>query len=84
MEYKIRNLNRYKRRLPTQDPQPVKVEIDNIELEKNTYCDMTVEYDDGEVFVFNGRVQHNEIKDVWTVHGFSSDSGRQCFVDIVE
>lgn len=84
MEYKIRHLSWYKRRLPTQDPQPVKVEIDNIELEKNTYCDMTVEYDDGETFEFNGRVQYNEIKETWTVHGFSSASGRQCFVDIIE
>ena len=84
MEYKIRHLSWFKRREPTQDPQPVKVEIDNIELEKNTYCDMTVEYDDGETFVFDGRVQYNDIKDTWTVHGFSSDSGRQCFVDIIE
>ena len=84
MEYKIRQLDWFKRREPTKIPQPVKVEIDNIELVKNTYCNMTVEYDDGEVFVFDGRVQHNEIKDVWTVHGFSSGSGRQCFVDVVE
>ena len=75
----------HKRRLPTDDPQPVKVEIDNIELEINSYCDMTVEYDDGEVFVFNARVQFNDIKKTWTVHGMSSTSGmRQCFVDIVE
>jgi len=84
MEYKIRHLDWYKRRLPIKNPQPVKVEIDNIELEKNTYCDMTVEFDDGEVFEFDGRVQYNDIKDTWTVHGFSSDSGRQCFVDVIE
>ena len=83
MEYSIRQLSWFKRREPTQDPQPVKVEIDNIELVVNSYCDMTVEYDDGEVFEFDGRVQYNDVKDVWTVHGFSSDSGRQCFVDVI-
>ena len=84
MEYKIRQLDWFKRREPTKIPQPVKVEIENIEYEKNTYCDMTVEIDDGVVCEFNGRVQHNDIKDIWTVHGFSSDSGRQCFVEIVQ
>ena len=84
MEYKIRQLDWFKRREPTKIPQPVKVEIDNIEYEKNTYCDMTVEFDDGEVCAFNGRVQHNDIKDIWTVHGFSSDSGRQCFIEIIQ
>jgi len=84
MEYKIRQLDWFKRREPTKSQQPVKVEIDNMEYEKNTYCDMTVEFDDGEVCVFDGRVQHNDIKDIWTVHGFSSDSGRQCFIEIIQ
>ena len=73
----------FKRREPTKDPQPVKVEIKNIELIKNSYCNMIVEFDDGNVYEFDGRVQHNEIKDTWTVHGFNHH-GQQCFVDIVE
>jgi hypothetical protein len=84
MEYEIRNLSWFKRREPTKDPQPVKVEINNIELVNNSYCDMIVEYDDGKIFEFNGRVNLNDIKNTWTVHGFSSASGRQCFVDVVE
>jgi len=83
MKYNIRQLSWFKRREPTQDPQPVKVEIKNIELIVNSYCDMTVEFDDGNTYEFDGRVQHNEIKDTWTVHGFNHH-GQQCFVDIVE
>ena len=83
MEYKIRHLDWFKRRIPTKDPRPVKVEIKNIELVINSYCDMTVEFDDGNVYEFNGRVQHNEVKGTWTVHGFNPH-GQQCFVDIIE
>ena len=83
MEYKIRHLSWFKRREPTKDPQPVKVEIDNIELIENSYCDMTVEFDDSNVYEFRGRIGHNKIKDTWTVHGFDH-KGHQCFVDIVE
>lgn len=82
MEYKIRHLDWFKRRIPTKDPQPVKVEINNIELVENSYCEMVVEFDDGNVYEFRGRVGYNEIKDTWTVHGFDHH-GRQCFVDIV-
>ena len=84
MEYRIRNLSWFKRRPPTPEPRPIDVEIENIELVNNSYCDMKVTYDDGEIFEFNGRVSHNDIKDVWAVHGFSSDSGRQCFVDVID
>lgn len=73
----------FKRRIPTKDPQPVKVEINNIELVENSYCEMTVEFDDGNVYEFRGRVGHNKIKDTWTVHGFNHH-GQQCFVDVIE
>ncbi len=83
MKYNIRHLDWFKRRIPTQDPRPVKVEIENIELVLNSRCKMIVEFDDGNVYEFDGRVQHNEIKDTWTVHGFNHH-GQQCFVDIIE
>ena len=83
MEYRIRHLSWYKRRLPTPEPRPVHVEIENIELVNNSYCDMKVTYDDGNVYEFTGRVSHNDIKDAWTVHGFDA-KGHQCFVDVIE
>ena len=45
---------------------------------------MIVEYDDGKVYEFDARVSQNPIKKTWTVHGFSSASGRQCFADVIE
>lgn len=73
----------FKRRSPTPEPRPIDVEIENIELVNNSYCDMKVTYDDGNVYEFNGRVSHNDIKDTWTIHGFDAN-GHQCFVDIIE
>jgi hypothetical protein len=83
MKYRIRDLSWFKRRLPTEEPRPIDVEITNIELVNNSYCDMKVTYDDGNVYEFNGRVSHNDVKDAWTVHGFDA-SGRQCMVDVIE
>ena len=83
MKYKIRPLNWYKRRKPTTIPQPESVSITDIELVDNSYCDMVVEYDDGKVYGFRARVSLNQIKGTWTVHGFSSESGRQCLVDVI-
>ena len=83
VEYRIRQLSWFKRRIPTKEPVPTHVEISDIELVENSYCNMVVTYDDGNVYEFEGRVNHNEIKDTWTVHGFDS-KGHQCFVDIID
>lgn len=83
MDYKIRLLNWHKRRKPPTISQPIRTDISNIELIDNSYCDMVVHYDDGRIYKFRARVSLNPIKHTWTVHGFSSDSGRQCLVDVI-
>lgn len=81
MEYKIRHLDWFKRRVPTKEPRPIKVEITNIELVNNSYCNMTAEFDDGNIYELTGRVNLNDIKNTWTVHG-TDPYGHQCFVDV--
>ena len=84
MEYKVRELSWFKRRTPVKEPKPVTVQVTDIELVNNSYCDMTVDFDDGKSFEYRSRVSQCPIKKTWTVHGFSSASGRQCLVDVIE
>lgn len=83
MEYKIRNLSWHKRRIPTVEPEPVNVEISDLELVNNSYCKMIVRFDDDNVYTFDGRVNYNDVKHTWTVHGFDP-YGHQCFVDVIK
>lgn len=71
----------FKRRLPTQEPQPVSVEIPDLQLEENFKCDMIVTYDDSSIHTLSGRVNQNDIKKTWAIHGINH-TGQQCMVDI--
>lgn len=73
----------YKRRIPTPEPQPISVKIPDIKLEENYRCDMFVEFDDGVTRTLSGRVNQNEVKKIWAVHGIDHQ-GHQCMVDIDE
>lgn len=73
----------FKRRIPTPEPKPVDVEIDDLQLKENHRCNMTVTYDDGNVYKLTGRVNQNEVKKTWAVHGIDS-CGHQCMVDIID
>jgi hypothetical protein len=44
---------------------------------------MTAYYDDGSVFQLNARVNQNDIKGTWTVHGIDH-LGHSVLVDIVD
>ncbi|KKL14965.1 hypothetical protein LCGC14_2510370 [marine sediment metagenome] len=73
----------FKRRLPTVEAQPVEVKIPEIQLEENFKCDMIVTYDDGNVLTLSGRVNQNDVKETWAIHGIDHQ-GNQCMVDIIE
>ena len=73
----------YKRRLPTPEPQPVSVKIPDLQLEENFKCDMLVTYDDGSLYTLSGRVNQNNVKKTWAIHGIDH-KGHQCMVDIEE
>lgn len=83
MKLTIREMSWYKRRLPTQDPKPISVQIPDIRLINNHRCDMIVEYDDGNTHTLSGRVNLNDVKNVWAIHGIDHQ-GHQCMVDIDE
>ena len=71
----------HKRRIPTPEPQPIHVEIPDIQLEENFRCEMIVTFDDGNIYTLSGRVNQNEVKKTWTCHGINH-TGQQCMVDI--
>lgn len=83
MEFTIREMSWFKRRLPTDEPKPVDVAFTDLQLIENHRCDMKVTYDNGEIFTLTGRVNQNPIKKTWTVHGIDY-CGHQCMVDIKE
>ena len=70
IKFKIIPANWFKRRTPRPEPKPVKVtKIDNFKFEKNHFCQMYIEYDNGEVRDFLSRVIHNEMNKKWLVDG---------------
>jgi hypothetical protein len=80
---KIRETDWFKRRLPTPQPKAIDVKVHNLVLEQNHMCKMTAYYDDGSVFQLNARVNQNDIKGTWTVHGIDH-LGHSVLVDIVD
>lgn len=83
MKFKIRNTDWFKRREPTKEIKPVSVKVDSLQLIDNYKCDMEVLYDDGEVYILSGRVNSNDIKGTWTVHGINFN-GLSVLADIIE
>lgn len=83
MEFKIRNTDWFKRRLPIPLPKPIDVNIHGLKLEQDHHCRMTAYYDDGSVYLLNARVNQNDIKKTWTVHGIDH-LGHSVLVDIIE
>lgn len=83
MRFEIRRLSWYKRRPPTEEPQPVRVEIPDIKLEAEHKCDMYVTYDNGDTLTLSGRVEFNDIKKKWSICGIDPH-GHQCLADIIE
>ena len=81
MKFTIRQMGWYKRRIPTPEPKPVLVDIPDIQLKENFRCDMYVTYDDGNTYTLSGRVNQNDVKKVWAIHGIDNN-GHQCMVDI--
>lgn len=81
MKFKIREMSWFKRRIPTPEPKPISVQILDIKLIENHRCDMIVTYDDGNTFTLSGRVNQNQIKKIWAIHGIDHQ-GHQCMVDI--
>ena len=81
MKFKIREMDWFKRRIPTPEPTPTSVQIPNIKLIENHRCDMLVTYDDGNSYTLSGRVNQNTVKKTWTIHGIDHQ-GHQCMVDI--
>ncbi|KKM06821.1 hypothetical protein LCGC14_1740230, partial [marine sediment metagenome] len=77
MKFKIRQMDWYKRRLPVFQPQPIEVKIPELQLEENFKCDMIVTYDDGNVLTLSGRVNQNDVKKTWAIHGIDHQ-GNQC------
>lgn len=84
MKYIIRHLSWSKRRKHTEPPQPIDVDINSVELIRNSRCNMLVTYDDDEVFMFEACVSQNPITNKWTIHGMCGSTGRQCLVDVIE
>ncbi|MCP3428858.1 gamma-glutamylcyclotransferase family protein [Opacimonas viscosa] len=58
-----------KRRRFTQLPKPVHVQIPDFKLKENFYCNMIVQYDDGNEKEYFSRVLRNHITGQWTVDG---------------
>lgn len=58
-----------KRRRFTQLPKPVHVQIPDFKLKENFYCNMIVQYDDGNEKEYFSRVIRNHITGQWTVDG---------------
>lgn len=83
MKFNIRQMDWYKRRLPTPEPKPVSVKIPDLQLEENFKCAMLVTYDDGSMYTLSGRVNQNDVKKTWAIHGIDH-KGHQCMVDIEE
>jgi len=81
MKFKIRQMDWFKRRLPTVEARPIEVKIPELLLEENFKCDMIVTYDDGNVLTLSGRVNQNDVKKTWAIHGIDHQ-GNQCMVDI--
>jgi hypothetical protein len=68
--FKIREADWFKRRTPTKNkPIPISVDIPDFKLEANIFCDMVVQYDNGEIKTYMSRVVYNEQFDRWIVDG---------------
>ncbi|MGJ8679650.1 hypothetical protein [Paraglaciecola sp.] len=58
-----------KRRKPSKDPVPVFVEIPDLVLKQQYFCNMNVTYDDYSQRTFYSRVIFNQLTEQWTVDG---------------
>lgn len=83
MEFELRDVRWAKRRIPTEEIQPVSIEVPDIELQQNFTCDMYALYDDGETYKLAARVNQNDITGKWTVHGINH-FGLSALADIVD
>lgn len=58
-----------KRRTPTKEPIPTKVDIPDLVLKEQHFCNMHVTYDDYSERTFYSRVILNPLTKQWTVDG---------------
>lgn len=72
MEFKIENLDWYKRRKPTKEPVPISADVQNFEKVEYHQCDVFVEYDDGVTRKLIGRVLYNDIKETWAINALAN------------
>ncbi len=83
MKFQIREMSWYKRRTPRPEPKAINVTIEGFEQKCGHKCKMEAEYDDGNLYQLSAKVQHNSIKDTWSVQGLDS-KGHSVVIDILE
>ena len=84
MKFQVRQMDWFKRRLPTPEPKPVFATVDGFQKKLGHTCNMMTTYDDGQVIEMTGaRVIHNDIKDEWSVQGMDG-KGHMCVVDVID
>ena len=63
------------RRMPTVTPKVIAYKVERFTKTDNSYCKVKVDYDNGDSFTLDGRVNVNDISKKWTVCAFCATSG---------
>lgn len=69
MKVEIIEKSWYKRRLPTDEPKAISVELDGFEYVTDHFCKMIVTYDDNKTETLIARVIFNKLTQQWAVDG---------------